>query len=232
MSGAATGNFDLSISAAQYAPTYPFSGEFIDETHELISKLPREGAVLKFAFAGWLQIEDALKLYELAYFSDGDVLELGTYQGLSTYFIARGLLNSGRDLSCDTVELDPRASRQAYIHLDLVDLNCVVRHFIGDATEICKRLLESGQQYGFAFVDHSHGYEDVLGTNELLKGLIKPGGFALYHDFTDPRNSTRTGVGDHPDEFGVRHACEVAFADGSFRFLGICGACGLYQRAG
>jgi predicted O-methyltransferase YrrM len=173
-----------------------------------------------------------MKLYEMAFFSDGDVLELGTYHALSTSFIAQALLNAGHGHRCDSIELDPRISAQAFRHLDRAGLNCVVELHVGDGAEVCRRLGALDRSYGFAFVDHSHSYEDVFTANGVLKGLVKPGGYALFHDYTDPRNSLRTGLGDHPDEFGVRNACDTAFADGSFRFVSTCGACGLYQRMG
>ena len=216
--------------ARAYAPTHAFDGSFIDADHEAISRLERNGIALKSDIAGWLQIDDALKLYELAYFTTGDVLELGTYQGLSASFMALALLNAGGGFQCDSIELDPRQSDFAYENLDQRDLNCVVRLHVGDGAAVCRKLIALGKTYGLAFVDHSHGFEDVLAANELIKSLITPGGYLVFHDFTDPRNTTRQGVGDDPNEFGVRYACDVGFADGSFTFLGTCGACGIYRK--
>ena len=220
----------LSNPALPYKPTHDFGRFFIDADHESISQLERNGIALKSEISGWLQIDDALTLYEFAYFTTGNVLELGTYQGLSASFIGLALLNSGRGMVCDTIELDPRQSAVAYSNLDNLGLTSVVQLHVGDGANLCRRLKSLGKRYGFAFIDHSHGFEDVKAACDLLKDLIVPDGYIVFHDFTDPRNSTRQGVGDHPDEFGVRHACDVSFADGSFAFLRTCGACGLFRR--
>jgi predicted O-methyltransferase YrrM len=37
---------------------------------------------------GWLRPEDALKLYELAYYATGPILEIGTYRGKSGTLMA------------------------------------------------------------------------------------------------------------------------------------------------
>jgi hypothetical protein len=74
-----------------YRPTFPFRGPFIDVVHEHVASLPTsDGLCIQWpngdtgdAVVGWLQHADALKLYELAYFCDEDILEIGTCQGLS-----------------------------------------------------------------------------------------------------------------------------------------------------
>ena len=65
---------------------------------------------------GYLQKADALKLYELAFESVGDVLELETNKGLSTSIIAQALhyRDEGR---LETVELDSNNSRDAQQNL-------------------------------------------------------------------------------------------------------------------
>jgi len=60
---------------------------------------------------------------------------------------------------------------------------------------------------------------------EDLKTLIRPGGFALFHDYNDSRN------GNDPD-YGVYQAVVDTFADGSFEFYGAYGCTGLYRRRG
>ena len=60
-----------------------------------------------------MQRGDALKLYELAYFCEGDVLELGTHKGLSTSIIAQALHDRKRDGILETVDIDSESNRAA-----------------------------------------------------------------------------------------------------------------------
>ena len=53
---------------------------------------------------GWLWREDALKLYEMAYFARGNILELGCYHGLSTALLALALRNARRGHKLLSVE--------------------------------------------------------------------------------------------------------------------------------
>src|SRR5262249_44886716 len=58
---------------------------FINEHHRFFAVCPvKEEILIDIDIPGWLRREDALKLYEMAYFTNGHILELGTYQGLST----------------------------------------------------------------------------------------------------------------------------------------------------
>ena len=44
-------------------------------------------------------------------------------------------------------------------------------------------------------LDHAHTFDLVYHACEELKSLMKPGGFALFHDFNDPRNSKEPDYG-------------------------------------
>ena len=84
-----------------YKPTYDFPGDYLDGFHQFLANAPEfapdvaEGCI-NIGFEGWLLPADACKLYELAYFN-GDVLEIGTYRGLSSAVMAHAITNSGAD---------------------------------------------------------------------------------------------------------------------------------------
>ncbi|MEP7293513.1 MAG: hypothetical protein ABI835_17135, partial [Chloroflexota bacterium] len=76
-----------------YAPTYLFECEYINENHRYYTVCSvKDGYLIqvkmhpwsRHPIGGWLQRPDALKLYEMAYFAEGDILEIGSFHGLST----------------------------------------------------------------------------------------------------------------------------------------------------
>lgn len=204
-----------------YRATFPLSGQFIDGDHAHLAACRMQGAIIDTGIPGWLRPADALKLYEMAYFSPGDVLELGAYHGLSTSIEATALRNAGRGRRIVSLELDPSAAAKAMRNTEAwADFRTFI---IGDARASCQSLIAQRHTFGFAFVDHSHTYELVLAACEDLKFLLPAGGFALFHDFNDPKN------GKHPD-YGVWQAVRDGFADGSFEFFGIFGCTGLWRR--
>lgn len=96
---------DLYGGIPPYQPNFNFSGAFIDTYHQSLAEAPLKDDVLiqiknrrwfGRVLAGFLRREDALKLYELSYFATGDILELGSYQGLSTSILAQAVRNSGQ----------------------------------------------------------------------------------------------------------------------------------------
>jgi predicted O-methyltransferase YrrM len=76
-----------------YMPNYDF-GMFINEEHKKYSEYLCDGPCIIHPIRGWLQPADALKLYELSYFSEGDICEFGTGYGLSTSIIAEAVYSS------------------------------------------------------------------------------------------------------------------------------------------
>ena len=135
-----------------------------------------------------------MKLYEMAFYSTGAILELGTNEGLSTWIMAQAVVDLGYPKKILTVEFMPNLVELARKHLDkytkVIDFVCA------DAMAFCDDLVCKGQSFYFSFIDHSHQYADMLKTNESLKQLIQPGGFALFHDFTDARNTENRAADD------------------------------------
>jgi predicted O-methyltransferase YrrM len=57
---------------------------------------------------GWLAPEEAEYLYHLGFNSRGNILEIGTYFGKSTYLIARGIRDAGKDHRVVTLDIHSR----------------------------------------------------------------------------------------------------------------------------
>ncbi|MCL4190227.1 MAG: hypothetical protein KJZ87_00670 [Thermoguttaceae bacterium] len=102
---------------------------WIDATHRAIAGCPlADGVLVQLRdrggriIPGWLRREDALKLYELAFFAPADILELGSFHGLSTSILAQAAAHSpfpkracSIDLNLDTVcrERSPPDAKRA-----------------------------------------------------------------------------------------------------------------------
>lgn len=217
-----------------YRATHAFTGDYVDDFHRAISELPLQGGMtiemktrrwFGRVIPGWLQPADALKLYEMAYFATGDVLELGSYQGLSTSIMARAIRNGGHHGHIESVDLSPRcatATKRLMKGLGLADL---VDVHTGDASELAREFKSQARRFDFVFVDHSHAYRPVFEVCAELAALTKPGGTCLFHDFNDPRNAA-----PDDDDYGVYQAVRDGLPNDLFDFMGIYGCAALYRR--
>src|SRR5678815_268307 len=83
---------------APYQASHEFPGEVIDRSHARLLDAPLVPGTVKIdlPIKGSLRREDAAKLYELAFFARGNVLDIGTNRGLSASILSDALVNSGR----------------------------------------------------------------------------------------------------------------------------------------
>lgn len=211
-----------------YRPTFEFAGEFINEQHRSYSTCPAKEHLIDLGIDGWLRREDALKLYELAYFAPGPILEIGSYHGLSTSIVARAVADSGpegRDRRIVSVELDAAAQEVARVHLERLGLAGNVEFVHSDAHAWCLQAAAAGERFAFAFIDHDHAYASVLPVCRELPNLTLPGALCLFHDWLDARNF-------QPEEsgYGVFGATRDGLDPREFPFYGVFGVAGLYRR--
>ncbi len=208
-----------------YRPTYG-AMPFINAYHRQLSECPvDESGCINIGIPGWLRREDALKLYELAYFAAGDVLEFGSHCGLSASIIGRAVVDSRRRRKVTTVDCRLRSVLLTWRTLQRCGLVRYVKVRWADAVRIAARHRRSSRRVAFVFVDHSHRYRDVLSLCSELPELVVEGGFALFHDFNDNRNN------DPADKhYGVAQAVIETLGPDRFEFFGIFGCCALYRR--
>lgn len=237
---------------APFRKTYDYPGDWIDPYHRSLAEAPLlpDGDFLDLGITGWLLRADALKLYELAYFAQ-DVLELGTCCGLSASVIARAVHNSGRPRAFATVDLDPTIQDAARWSLDqqATPGREAVQYFRREGAQFLRDLIERGEprrrswmdallrrpapsgfdvlprRYSLVFVDHAHTYDAVTQVCALLHEVVEPGGFALFHDYNDPRN-----ILPDVDDYGVYQAVGDALRREHFDFYGVFGCAGLFRR--
>jgi predicted O-methyltransferase YrrM len=221
----------FAATTVTYQRTFPFAGEFIDTEHARLAAAPlgRMGIArcIDLGIDGYLTRDEALKLYEIARFALGDILELGTFRGLSTSIMARALHARGSD-RLETVDL----AREDNVHDYSIARGNLARVPGGErvtfqmcgATERLRQLALLGRKFGFVFVDHYHGYESTREAASSLPRILDAGGFALFHDFLDPANLDP----DHP--YGVYQAClDTVCEDDNFKFCGCYGSAALFR---
>jgi hypothetical protein len=224
---------DLGNNAPPYRPTFDFAGSFIDSSHEDIAGYPcQDGWLIQpktrrwfgRTIRGFLSRPDALKLYELSYFSVGDILELGSHHGLSTSILARAAENSGHSRHIYSVDLDPACVEATKRTLHSMGLHRAVTTLCDDAAAAVRKFASQGKRFGLVFIDHSHEYQPVYDVCRELANITAAGAFCLFHDFNDPRNRD-------PDdkEYKVYQAVMDGLDQGQFEFCGIYGCTALYR---
>jgi cephalosporin hydroxylase len=213
-----------------YLPNYEFANDSIDDFHEYLFGCPMKSILIDIGVQGWLRKADALKLYELAFFAPGDILEFGTNRGLSAYILANALKSSGRAGEIVTMELSGELSAAAKKTLESKGVADRVVFEVGDADVTCERLISEGRKFGFAFIDHSHAYEHMVKACQRLSQLMAPGSFCVFHDYNDARNTRRKDLGEVGDEYGVKAAIDESLDSKIFEFVGVYGCTGVYRR--
>jgi SAM-dependent methyltransferase len=227
---------DLGTRIPPYQPTYAFAGPYVDAAHAALTQGPfkdgfliqrRDSRWLGRVILGWLRAEDALKLYELAYFASGPILELGSYHGLSTSIMAEAVRNARHSEQLFSVDLDRAAVRAARFHLWRSGLVANVHVERRDAMEALRSHVAAGRRMALVFVDHSHEYQPVYDVCRALPEIVRPGGFCAFHDFGDLRNRDATN-----QDYGVYQAVTDGLDPVEFEFWGCYGVVGLYRRVG
>lgn len=237
-----------------YQPTFDFTGDFITSTHGWLATRPMKKGlhiqiqpkrswrwalavltrdaltrlrnVVRFgsAIPGWLMRADALKLYEMAYFSRADILELGSYYGLSTCILAQANQDSPVAKALYTVDIDPAFSIATLQTLRQMGLVQGVTVMCSDSVAALQKFAADGKQFGCIFIDHSHAYEQVRAVCRELAPVVAPGGFCVFHDFNNPYNRDAAN-----EDYGVYQAVSDGLDPTAFEFYGIYGCSGLYR---
>jgi len=199
-----------------YEPTYEFPGDRINDQHVRASEVVAD-------VAGWLRPEDALKLYELAYFAHGPIVEIGSYRGKSTTILAMAARDAGHASPIVSIDVDPEAGPAVYAAArarGVQDRLVLVRssaHGFFAANPSCSPAL--------VFLDGDHTREGVTRDLGTLRAHVPNGGLILFHDFNDPGNP-----GNAAASIGVVEAVEDSWVPKDCAFGGVFGACGLYVR--
>jgi MMP 1-O-methyltransferase len=173
---------------------------------KLLMRGLRYSRILSYAsINGWLTVDEAIALYELAKGLTGPkprAVEIGSWQGKSTICIARGLRgNSQAMLTCidpfdasgdneSSDEYDNRATdiggplRRAFEeNLAAADVRNIVDVLPGLSHEHAGSIIDP---IDLLFLDGNHSYESVRRDYDDWSPKIRAGGFLAMHDVVHP----------------------------------------------
>ena len=151
---------------------------------------------------GWLTDQEALGLYTVAHKlgKNATVVEIGSWQGKSTYCIAKGL-RYGKVYAIDPFNADAGLDagseneyREKKGNSDLLENfteNMKCRGVL-DKIKIMKGYsydyIHAFTNIDFLFIDGDHSIPGTTLDFELFAPKILPGGFLAFHDFYEQRN--------------------------------------------
>jgi predicted O-methyltransferase YrrM len=197
-----------------YAPTWDWGSEFLGDRHRL---LPDEMPPIN----GLMYPQDALKLYELAWFSSGPILEIGTYHGLSAAVMARSLNDSDNPQPIYSLDVDPAALAQAKQNLSSQGMLDRVTLAEASAREFVRVFPDFRPM--FVFVDGDHTLSGVVSDLEVLYEIVPRGGIIAMHDYEGYSHA-------EPYWTKVNEGVKLSWMTQGCRFLGRFGLTGVFQR--
>jgi predicted O-methyltransferase YrrM len=210
-----------SVTAARYTPTHRFHGTYLNDNHRSFAEAPVNGVKIIHRVRGSLRRGDAAKIYELAYFANGHVADLGTNRGLSAFIAGTALNDAGSDSQVISVDLDATMTakaRKTLHELGILNVNLVT-------SEAAAWVQSQPHKFGFVFVDHSHAYDPVRAVCECIHSILLPGAYVAFHDFVDSRNFDPDNR-DYKVPFAVRDGLSSRFT-----FIGTSGGTGIFRFA-
>lgn len=188
---------------------------------------------------GMMPPEELLAVYRLALTcpARGDIVELGSWVGLTTSYLATAcrVEGQGRVYAVDTfagtkeggspyrsVARFGGSTREAFgDQIRRAGVDDLVEILVGLTSEVAQRY--PGRPIRFLLIDADHSYEAVRKDFELWTPLVAPGGLVVFHDYlmadvkrfvdrevrSDPRFATEPG---HvlPNVMAVTKRLEVA----------------------
>jgi hypothetical protein len=204
----------LSESTRRYEPSL-FDGAFVGDNHRRIKELVAD-------VPGKLQSTDQHKLYEMAYFASGPVVEVGRAQGKSLSILALAVRDAGSGVPIYSIELNERGAAVAERNLEALGVRDLVTLVHGDSA---LELGALGSRFDLVFLDGDHSYVGVRRDLEALEGRVERGGSMMLHDYFDYRNHEA----DNLDYGVVAAADELAPALG-LAFRGGYGSIALFEQ--
>jgi predicted O-methyltransferase YrrM len=171
----------------------------IESPHQRLSELRDRIEPIQ----GWIDYRAGSELYRLARYEapTATVVEIGSWKGRSTAWLASGLKDRGEgcvyaiDTWLGSKELEhqkllmnyaPGQLRDEFLeNMRRLDLSSYVQA-VEDTSVSAARKLGLSSPIGLLFIDGAHDYESVRADFESWSPLLAPGGFAIFDDATWP----------------------------------------------
>lgn len=165
--------------------------DFLDELL-FEQRMRQRGLAHARTITSWTGPVELRALYHLAAAvpPNASALEIGSYLGASSCYLAAGLAERDGRLYCvDTWrnETMPDGDRDTF-----GEFTANVRAVADRITTLRKRsdelvAADVAAPIHLAFIDGDHGYGAVGRDFEIVAGMIAPGGVIAFHDFGDPQ---------------------------------------------
>ena len=198
-----------------YVPSWDLGGaRFLGPGHERV--LDTIGEI-----PGLLYTEDAQKLYELAWFTPGPVLEIGTYHGQSTAVMAMALVAAGNPAPIVSVDVDGDSLAAARANLDRLGVGGRVTLVHGDVRGLLR--FAPSLRPGLVFVDGDHSLRGALADLRALRPAVAAGSIVLLHDYEGYE-------AEDPYAVRVAEAAKRSWLDSEAEFIGRFGLSGAFVR--
>ena len=151
---------------------------------------------------GWLTEREAMGLFLLAFKAprNATIVEIGSWQGKSTYCLSRGL-RSGRVYAIDPFNADGGQDKDSEkIYAEKKGTDDLYAKFVDNMTRlkvISKIVAKRGYSYQFAtefdkinvlFIDGDHSIEGCKLDFELFSPKVTIGGYIAFHDYDKTRD--------------------------------------------
>jgi predicted O-methyltransferase YrrM len=178
------------------------------------------------AIPGMLTEESGKLLFALCYTQqlDGDVVEIGSWQGYSTSFLARAVLESGNGRLYAIDHFRGNTGKENHYVVGAPDLSDLPRRFQDNMRrlgldqavrllampnrEAAERLRNEGARVRFLFIDGDHTREGVLRDVELFFPFLMKGSIVVFDDCSP----SAPGVVEVIDDLLQRKRLGKAFA--------------------
>lgn len=124
-------------------------------------------------------------LLRLASEASGDALEIGSYLGASSCYIAHGLKSRNAQLSCvdtwqnDAMEEGKKDTFQMF-QLNTRDYKNQIVMLRGKSADMAA---SNTKKFGFVFFDGDHSYHGIKTDWDSWKSAIQPGATICFHDY-------------------------------------------------
>ena len=166
---------------------------------------------------GWINFADSLFLYASAKHGGGKgwIVEIGSYKGLSTTYLALGTLssNGGRVLACDP------HSEGTYDEFKKNMRSFGVEKTVEPAVMTSEKRAASWQEpVRFLWIDGDHSKSGAQTDVRLWSKHLVPGGIIAFHDYAyeGPGGVFREEILSSPDFCNAGYLSNIAYASKKF----------------
>lgn len=158
---------------------------------------------------GWFNYADMFAYAVKNAPDEAHFVEIGTWKGQSSAFLAVEIINSGKKIKLDCIDnftgseiepgqmQDPDNKAGKLLEVFHNNMKPVEGHYTaikGDSAESAS--LYEDESLDFVFIDASHDYDSILKDIKAWFPKVKVGGFFGGHDFADPYPGIQKAVSE------------------------------------